>query len=80
VTPPIRVFVNERPVEVPAGSTAREAVAALDWDLAAALEESGTYLTDGVGRRIAPDTALAAGAILRVVRSARRTDAGGGET
>ena len=73
----IRVFVNEQPIDVPDGSTVRGAVAALDAALAAALDEPGNYVTDGVGRRVEADGPLVAGSILRVVRSARRTDEAG---
>jgi len=77
MTDRIRVFVNEQPVEVAAGSTVRAAVEAFDAALAAALDEPGNYVTDGVGRRVEADGPLVAGSILRVVRSARRTDAAG---
>ena len=73
----IRVFVNEQPIDVPDGSTVRGAVAALDAALAAALDEPGNYVTDGVGRRVEAVVPLVAGSILRVVRSARRTDEAG---
>jgi hypothetical protein len=69
----VTVFVNERPVEVTAGSTVLDAVRAFDAGLAAALNDAGTYVTDGVGRRIDPAGALTAGSILRVVVSARGT-------
>jgi len=69
----IRVFVNEQPVEVAAGSTVRDAVEALDVALAAALDEPGNYVTDGVGCRMDAAGPLVAGSILRVVRSARST-------
>ena len=72
----IRVFVDERPVEVESGSTVRDAVHAHDVALAQALEEAGTYVTDGVGRTVEPDSELVAGSILRVVRSARRSRSG----
>ncbi len=67
----VTVFVNERPVEVAAVSTVLDAVRAFDAALAAELNGAGTYVTDGVGRRIDPASALAAGSILRVVVSAR---------
>lgn len=68
----IRAFVNEQPVEVPRGASAREAVAALDAALASRLDQAGAYLTDGRGIRLEPADPLAPGAILRVVISARR--------
>jgi hypothetical protein len=75
VTHRLRVYVNERPVDVEGGATVRAAVAAADAALAAALADGRAYATDGRGIRIAPDAALAAGAIVRVVVSARRPDA-----
>jgi adenosine deaminase len=68
----LRVFVNQAPVSVPAGSTVLEAVAAGDPALARALGEGRAYVTDGVGREVDPSSPVAAGTILRVVRSARR--------
>jgi len=68
---PLRVFVNERPVSVPAGATAMAAVLALDPDLGARLASGGAYLTDGRGVRVTPDSLVAAGAILRVIVPAR---------
>jgi hypothetical protein len=69
---PILVFVNESPVRVGAGVTALEAVIALDPDLAARLGSGGGYLTDGRGIRLAPESPVFPGAILRVVVSARQ--------
>ncbi len=66
------VFVNEQPVQVVAGGTALQAVAALDGDLAERLGAGKAYVTDGRGIRLAPEDVLSAGAILRVIVSARR--------
>jgi hypothetical protein len=68
-----RVFVDAQPVDVEPGSVARDAVAARDPGLLARLGDGTAYLTDGRGIRLDPETPLAAGAILRVVRSARRS-------
>jgi hypothetical protein len=68
----IPVFVNERRLEVPAGTSAIEAAVQTDPALADALAEGRTYLTDGRGIRLDPTAVLGAGAIVRVVRSARR--------
>jgi hypothetical protein len=68
----LRVFVDASPVEVRPGSVARDAVAARDPALLGRLEDGTAYLTDGRGIRIDPGAPLAAGAILRVVKSARR--------
>ncbi|HKP28703.1 MAG TPA: hypothetical protein VJU15_04850 [Gemmatimonadales bacterium] len=67
-----RVFVDAVAVEVEPGSVARDAVAARDPSVLARLEDGTAYLTDGRGIRLDPDTPLAAGAILRLVKSARR--------
>lgn len=72
----VRVFVNERPVTVAPGATVRDAVEALDRDLAGLLASGAAYATDGVGRPVdAGDPVGEGGAILRVVVSARQ---GGG--
>lgn len=68
----IRVFVNEQPVEIDEGAPAGEAATAGAPELGAALAEGTAYLTDGVGRRLDPGAPLTAGAIVRIVRSARR--------
>ena len=70
---PLRVFVNERPVEVARGARVRDAVAALDSELAALLVEGSAYVTDGVGRAIdAADVVREAGGVFRVVVTTRR--------
>lgn len=71
MTGPMRAFVNEQPVSVPEGAPALVAVEALDPALAARVAAGEAYLTDGRGIRVAGDTRLAAGAILRVVITAR---------
>lgn len=80
------VFVNDRAVHLPAGGTARDAVALFDADLALRLEQGSAepdrptarppdrpsaYLTDGRGIRLPSDAPLHEGAILRVIVSAR---------
>jgi hypothetical protein len=72
VTEPIRVYVNERAVDVPPGTVASAAVAALDPGLGAAVAEGRAYVTDGRGIRLGVEAPLAAGAILRVVRPAKQ--------
>lgn len=66
------VFVNEKPVSIATGGTALQAVAALDQELADRLLVGGGYITDGRGIRLAPEEILSAGAIIRVIISARR--------
>ncbi len=67
----VRTFINERAVAVPAGATVADAVARHDRTLTRALADGTAYVTDGVGRRVDPATRVVAGAIFRVVRSAR---------
>jgi hypothetical protein len=72
VTAPVLVFVNERAVRVPPGTTAEGAVRAADPALAARLGEGAGYVTDGRGIRLEDGSPVYQGAILRVVVSARR--------
>jgi hypothetical protein len=72
MTGDVRVFVNERPVSVPPGAKVQDAVAAFDESLADQITSGAAYVTDGVGRRAQPDSAIEPGAIIRVVVSARR--------
>ena len=67
----VRIFIDERPVDVPFGTPIRSVLAARDTTVAAALDAGSAYLTDGVGRRISPDAPTRQGEIYRVVRSAR---------
>jgi hypothetical protein len=76
VTEPIRVYVNERAVDVPPGTPAETAVRALDAALADAVRAGAALLTDGRGIAVMPDAPLAAGAILRAARRARRSPGG----
>jgi adenosine deaminase len=74
----LRVFVNERPVDVARGATVRDAVAAFDGALAELVVGDAAYVTDGVGRPLdAGDPVREAGAVFRVVVTARRGPAGG---
>ena len=68
---PVRVFVNERPLEVAPGAAVREAVLQFDGRLAAPLQAGAAYVTDGRGVPLALDAPLAQGSILRVVVSGR---------
>ena len=75
---PLRVFVNQKPVSVARGAAVRDAVAALDADLATLLATDAAYVTDGVGRPIdAGDPVQESGAIFRVVVTARQGGGGG---
>ncbi len=69
----LRVFINEKPVEVARGATVRDAVARHDRALAELLTGDAAYVTDGVGRRVDPaDPVGEAGAVFRVIVTARR--------
>ena len=69
---PVKIFVNERRLELSPGVTVSDAVAAFDAALADALRVGTAYVTDGVGRRFDPSTVVQEGMILRVVKTARR--------
>jgi hypothetical protein len=71
-TPEIRIFVNERGVSVPAGSTALDAVRALFPDDAAGIEAGRLRLTDSRGLPIEADTQPPNGSIFRVVAQRER--------
>ena len=68
----IRVFVNERPLDLPAGADALTAAVAFDPAVKARLDADTAHLTDGRGILLAVDAPLASGSILRIVRSGRR--------
>lgn len=69
----LRVFVNERAVDVARGASVRDAVAAFDSALADLLAGDGAYVTDAAGRTVdASDPIREAGAVFRVVAAARR--------
>jgi hypothetical protein len=72
----IRVFINERPVGVAAGSDVRAAVRAYDPSLAEQFAAGEAYVTDGRGIEMAGDVLLGPGSILRVVVRARRREGG----
>ena len=73
----MRVFVNAVPLEVGRGTDVRAAVLALDAELERKLAAGSAFVTDARGIEIPLESALAEGAILRVVVSARRS---GGES
>jgi len=68
----IRIFVNETPLAIPAGSTVREAVAVHDAALLDPLDAGQAYVTDGRGVTLDHDVSLHGGSILRVIVSRRR--------
>ena len=68
----IRVFVNARAVNLPAGADVGQAVRAFDPALERQVAGGAAYVTDGRGIEIDPTSRLASGAILRVAVRARR--------
>ena len=74
----VRVFVNASGVEVPAGSTALEAVRAWSADAADEVSSARRVITDSRGLPIDSATPMSAGSILRLVakrdRSSHDTD------
>ena len=68
----MRVFVNAVPLEVGKSDDVRAAVRALDPDLERKLGAGVAFVTDARGIEIPLGSALAEGAILRVVMRARR--------
>ena len=68
----MRVFINDKAVDVPRGARVRDAVAQADDGLARLLD-SAAYVTDAAGRPVDAGDAIAeAGAVFRVVVSAKR--------
>jgi len=72
MTDTIRVFVNASAVDLPVGADVRSAVHAFDPTLADRVGSGDVLVTDARGIELAPGARLAAGAILRVIVSARR--------
>lgn len=63
----VRVFVNGAGVDVPAGSTALDAVRAWNADAAAEVSAGSRLVTDSRGLPIDAATAMSAGSILRLI-------------
>jgi hypothetical protein len=63
----VRVFVNASGVDVPAGSTALDAVRAWNADAAQEVVAGSRLITDSRGLPIDEATAMPAGSILRLV-------------
>jgi hypothetical protein len=68
----IRVYVNARGLDVPAGSLALDAVRAFDPATADLVAARDRALTDSRGLPVEPDAQLYMGAILRIVSGRRR--------
>lgn len=69
--PTIPVFVNDRPVQVPAGADVQTAVRAADAALADRLAAGTAQVTDARALPLAPADPVGPGTILRVQGSAR---------
>ncbi|HEX2692678.1 MAG TPA: hypothetical protein VHL12_01390 [Gemmatimonadaceae bacterium] len=65
----VRVYVNARPVDVPSGSTALDAVEAFDATCAAEVRSGERHITDSRGIVTANDGTVHNGAIYRIVRA-----------
>lgn len=63
----VRVFVNERAVDAPAGGAVVDALRAFDPALAARIAAGEGYVTDARGIAVALDGRIGAGTILRAV-------------
>lgn len=72
MTDAIPVFVNGHTVRIAPAEPVAAAVALHDPALAAQVSAGTAYVTDGRGIRLPADALVHAGAILRVVVSARR--------
>lgn len=70
----VRVFVNGRPVDAPAGGTVLDAVRAWDPVVARAVAAGHRALTDSRGLPAPLETLLVAGAIVRVTAGRARAD------
>lgn len=70
----VRVFVNERGVTVPAGSSALDAVKVNFPDDAEGIAAGRLRLTDSRGLPVPPDTVVTGGSIFRVVAARERLE------
>lgn len=71
ISDPVPVFLNGRSCRMPSGSTLGQLLAHEDPALARALDRGTAKATDGRGIPVDEATVLVAGAIFRVVHSAR---------
>jgi hypothetical protein len=68
----IRAYVNGRGVDVPAGSSAIDAVRAADAEAAIQVASGDRALTDSRGLPLEPAAVLSGGSIIRIVSGRRR--------
>ena len=69
----MRVFLNAIPLDLAPGATVRDAIAAHDAAMAEQVSAGRARVTDARGIDLPLDAPLAAGSILRVIVSARRS-------
>jgi len=69
----VRVFVNANGVDVPAGSTALEAVRAWNGEAADEVASARRLITDSRGLPIDSATPMSAGSILRLIANRDRS-------
>ncbi len=72
MTDSIRVYVNGRGVDVPAGAMAIDAVRASDVNAADQVIAGDRALTDSRGLPLDPSEVLVAGSIVRIISGRRR--------
>ena len=68
----IRVYLNQRAVDLPAGTSVAEAIRRAEPQLSEAMELGKAKITDGRGLDLELDQTLTNGAILRIIVSSRR--------
>ena len=68
----VRVFVNERGVDVPPGGVVTDALRAFDPALAGRIESGDGYVTDARGIAVPLDAPVGPGSISRAVPGGRR--------
>jgi len=68
----VRVFVNSSAVDIPAGSTALDAVRSWNHDAADEVRADRRVITDSRGLPIDPATTVSAGSIFRLVAKRER--------
>jgi len=74
--PAVRVFVNAKPIDLPAGSTALDAVRAFDANLALAVVAGTRLITDSRGLATPSDVGAHAGSIFRVIANRGHSERG----
>ncbi|HSR90287.1 MAG TPA: hypothetical protein VLK88_03195 [Gemmatimonadales bacterium] len=70
----IRVYLNQRAVDLPAGTLVAEGIRLAEPQLSQSLESGKARVTDGRGLDLPLDQTLTNGAILRIIVSSRRGD------